>query len=143
MTTITEDYVSFEIAKLLKEKGFDEDCWCWYEEDGYLRESNDDFGVQSNSDHVVDDDEYNCSAPTIQMAMKWLREVHHLYIDVGFGNDYKGEFLYMGDIYDLTKDAIYAKYKPIIEADDYLFANPKTYEEACEAAIKYCLEHLI
>ena len=49
----------------------------------------------------------------------------------------------MGDIYDLTKEAINAKYKPIIEADDYLSDNPKTYEEACEAAIKYCLEHLI
>jgi len=28
MATITEDYVSFEIAKLLKEKGFDEHCFC-------------------------------------------------------------------------------------------------------------------
>ena len=27
---ITEDYVSFEVAKLLKEKGFDEKCLRWY-----------------------------------------------------------------------------------------------------------------
>jgi hypothetical protein len=27
MATITEDYVSFEIAKLLKEKGFDVEGW--------------------------------------------------------------------------------------------------------------------
>jgi hypothetical protein len=141
MEMIEEDYCSFEIAKLLKEKGFDEDCWCWYEGDGYFRESNDDYGFQSNSCHIGYD--FICSAPTLQMAMKWLREVHHLYIDVGFGNDYKGEFLYMGDIYDLTKDTIYGEYKPIIEADDYLSDNPKTYEEACETAIKYCLENLI
>lgn len=29
---ITEDYVSFETAKLLKEKGFDESCRAVYEE---------------------------------------------------------------------------------------------------------------
>lgn len=46
---ITEDYVSFEIAKLLKEKGFDEECQQYY-----------------------GDYEYPC--PTLQMAMKWLRK---------------------------------------------------------------------
>ena len=28
MAIITEDYVSFETAKLLKERGFDEHCFC-------------------------------------------------------------------------------------------------------------------
>lgn len=120
MVTIKEDYVSFETAKLLKEKGFDGEIYITYDEEGCMQPS-----------------------ITLQMAMKWLREIHHLYINVGFGNDYKGEFLYMGDIYDLTKDAIHAKYEPIIEADDYLSDNPKTYEEAVEAALKYCLEKLL
>ena len=31
---ITEDYVSYEVAKLLKEKGFDEPCECAYSEEG-------------------------------------------------------------------------------------------------------------
>ena len=31
---ITEDYVSFETAKLLKEKGFDEPCVYVYRHDG-------------------------------------------------------------------------------------------------------------
>lgn len=132
---ITEDYVSFEVAKLLKEKGFNEPCFYYYK-DGVLM-----FSPILKGRNLYQTDTY--SAPTLQMAMKYLREVHHLYIDVGFGNDYKGEFLYMGDIYDLTKGAIHAEYEPIIEADDYLSTNPKTYEEACEAAIKYCLENLI
>lgn len=29
---ITEDYCSYEVAKLLKEKGFDEPCKVWYSE---------------------------------------------------------------------------------------------------------------
>lgn len=33
MTAITEDYCSFEVAKLLKEKGFDEACRAVYEEE--------------------------------------------------------------------------------------------------------------
>ena len=33
---ITEDYVSFETAKLLKEKGFDEDIDLWYDENGEM-----------------------------------------------------------------------------------------------------------
>ena len=133
MATITEDYVSFEIAKLLKEKGFDEDCWCWYEEDGYLRESNDDFGVQSNSWHVVDDDEFNCSAPTPQMAMKWLREVHKIFIEISVSIDLNGKYHYRYFI--LNKECKY-----VIDIEDQMF---DTYEEACEAAIKYCLENLI
>ncbi len=31
---ITEDYVSFEVAKLLKEKGFDIPVWTRYEDNG-------------------------------------------------------------------------------------------------------------
>ena len=33
---ITEDYCSFEVAKLLKEKGFDETCYQKYDDEGYL-----------------------------------------------------------------------------------------------------------
>lgn len=53
MATITEDYVSDETFKLLKEKGFDDSC-CRF---------------------VVESDEtYHRGAPTLQMTMKWLRE---------------------------------------------------------------------
>lgn len=50
---MTEDYVSFEVAKLLKEKGFD------YQGFDYI-----DFEGE-----VIKQDR-----PTHQMAMKWLRE---------------------------------------------------------------------
>ena len=133
MATITEDYCSFEIAKLLKEKGFDEDCWCWYEEDGYFRESNDDFGFQSNSWHVVDDDEFNCSAPTIQMAIKWLREAHKIFIEISVSIDLNGTYHYRYFI--LNKECKYIR-KGYTDFD-------WNYEQAVEEAIKYCLENLI
>lgn len=138
MATITEDYVSFETAKLLKEKGFDESCYQKYDNEGYLSFNH--VGYINNEKSC---DDFYALAPTLQMAMKWLREIYNLFFEIGFGNDCNGKFLYMTDIYDLTNNAVYGKYKPIVEADDYLTDNPKTYEDAVEAALKYCLENLI
>lgn len=66
MVTITEDYVSFEIAKLLKEKGFDEECSRWYvanePQEGVVEKG---FG----------ENQFYINAPTHQMAMKWFRDI--------------------------------------------------------------------
>lgn len=136
---IIEAYCSYEVAKLLKEKGFDEPCLQMWEcgpDKKYL------FRLQSSCYQNITEED-SCLAPTHQMAMKWLRERYNLFFGIGFGNDCNGKFLYMIDIYDLTNNAVNGKYKPIVEADDYLTDNPKTYEDAVEAALKYCLENLI
>ena len=76
---LTEDYVSFEIAKLLKEKGFDVYVRSFYDAD--------DMPVHHNEalwDWNLNKENYRFSAPTLQMAMKWLREVHNLCILVEF-----------------------------------------------------------
>ena len=104
---ITEDYVSFEVAKLLKEKGFDSDeCEVHY--DSYNHQ------------------EYEI---TLQMAMKWLREVHKIHIEIGYNVGY-----FPVCISTKTNETI--PYKPM-QGKDF------TYEQACEVAIKYCLENLI
>ena len=68
---LEEDYVSVEITKTLKEKGFDWDCESkrFYPEPDYDQESPD--GVY---------------APTLQTVRKWLREKHHLHIEVRITN---------------------------------------------------------
>ena len=129
---ITEDYVNFEITKLLKEKGFSENTehkiwyvikqfstgchWnsCTYKVGDTTREYNDDCCIPM---------------PTLQMAMKWLREVHNLHVDI---------------------DPSEGDWKPnIIELENWSCVDNgeisicNTYEQACEAAIKYCLENLI
>lgn len=137
---ITEDYVSFKTAKLLKEKGFDEECWYWYEEDGYFKDSNDDYGFQSNSDHISDD--FICSAPTLQMAMKWLREDKKILISI-FCHIDKGYWFciqhFINSPYKFaTSESIHRKEEILGKIQYY-----DTYEQACDAAIKYCLENLI
>jgi len=119
---ITEDYVSFETAKLLKEKGFDEPCHALYHngEDKIF------FGLDVDSYYntVLNADCYAC--PTLQMAMKWLREVHNLHIVVFRYNN--SAFPYIWYIFAHNGEKPY---------------KTNSYEEACEEAIKYCLENLI
>ena len=120
---VTEDYVSFETAKLLKEKGFDEECKRRYNCRGEL--SRVDSMVYMNS-HRDMQDKY--VAPTLQMAMKWLREVYCLFIDIEplTGITYAWSIWLMNESKKGESSLVY-----------------NTYEQACESAIKYCLEHLI
>lgn len=130
MTQITEDYVSFETAKLLKERGFNEECRAFYvksKECGIEL-----FPVERN--HNYNDDIYpRTSAPTLQMAMKWLRKVHEIFISLNtsflYPIRYHCEIFCYGDNLKTQQDVITEN-----------FESP---EEACEAAIKYCLENLI
>ena len=122
---ITEDYVSFEVAKLLKEKGFNAPLCCIYDIDGLFVDDHAEF---SNS---TDAPGFECVAPTLQMAMKWLREVYNLYINIFVTWRNKIPH-YQWSIDNLiTQNTIYDT--PCLEK----------YKEACEAAIKYCLENLI
>lgn len=134
---ITEDYVNFETAKLLKEKGFDEKCPCSYRKklvDNKIVDEEELFVsahlMLTNSE--LEDKAYKgivyCSAPTLQMALKWLRETHNIAIETEW------EHLWYAYVKPMTS-------KPS-EEDYYQCESPK-YEQACEAAIKYCLENLI
>ena len=120
---ITEDYVSFETAKLLKEKGFIENCLMYYNKVGDLVEESYKFNWNFQT--------IDYSAPTLQMAMKWLREVHN--IDI-FPWRLIGKGIYSCAIFnsntgqDLSSDKDFPSEK---------------YEETAEEAIKYCLENLI
>ena len=115
---ITEDRISFETAKLLKEKGFDEYC-------GYYSSDGEYWGYcvcnHKGKDYI--------SAPTLQMTMKWLREVHGKFISVVPGT-------------------IFGRFDVFVYYDNYtklriIERNKDNYEEAVETAIKYCLENLI
>lgn len=126
---IKEDYVSFEVANLLKEKGFDEPCFR-YAESKEIYESGD-WMVANVTGGAV-------GVPTLQMAMKWLREVHKVEVRV---------------FYDIDKTTWWGGCNPMYEENEEnsnMFQSllgfdyqGKTYEKACEAAIKYCLENLI
>ena len=123
-----EDYVSFEVAKLLKEKGFTEECEYFYD---WYKES-ESYHICSNGGTCNDEkypDEY--SMPTYQMAMKWLREIHKIHIVIQ-PICRKGYNAILCDIADFD-DFNYI-------AETNFFFHP---EEAVEAGLKYVLENLV
>ena len=139
---ITEDLVSFEVAKLLKEKGFDEICRkfykCWPTNPKlYCCDKSQMFDYCTNSSlsgfNYVGD-EMNVAAPTHQMVMKWLREVYGIFIAIN--ND---DLDFNWQCYDLINRG--STLDPKILSESY--AGYKAYEEAVEAALKYCLEEMI
>lgn len=76
-----EDYVSLEVAKLLKEKGYHEPCKSAYDRDGNIGE------YLSVKDWNAEYD-WTFSRPTLYEAAKWIRETHLIHIDVGMCGDY-------------------------------------------------------
>ena len=127
---IKEAYVSFETAKLLKEKGFDENTLMVYMSYGDLCKCNRYDSIRNSNYNDITKNYFECTAPTLQMAMKWLREVHNIDICV---------FPYQTDYISYSYKVKIYKNKEI-----YLtITDSKTYEDAVEEAIKYCLENLI
>ena len=133
---ITEDYVSFETAKLLKKKGFDGILPFIYvnteksDREVHLM----DTLCNYNDGHVKD----IISAPTLQMAMKWLREVHNLFIQICIIPHTTITMEQKYYFFTIHKDRRTLAFRKDFPSEYYF-----TYEEACEAAIKYCLENLI
>ena len=137
MATIKEDYVSFETSKLLKEKGFDQNCATYYLDGQVWRHYH---------GEVIPKDKQIYAAPTQAIAMKWLREVHNIVIGVNVLNennrgntDYSNpdRWWYFWEFTD-TKGVYKEELQPDPLSNEY-----STYEDAAEAAIKYCLENLI
>lgn len=126
MTNITEDYVSFETAKLLKENGFDENTPVNY----FVGDDKPRGCVVGEMIYHkrAEGDTHLIACPTIKMAMKWLREAHHIFLSI-----------------QQHMDMSYVWYSYVDGAAKGCDreSHNNTYEEACEAAIKYCLENLI
>jgi len=141
MEPIKEDYVSFETAKLLKEKGFDEGCRAHYGNAGSF--SYEKYEVEASGCEI-----HNAIlAPTLQMVMKWLRKVHKIGVfpsTYSFGVFPSTYSFMVGE----NGSAKHVYGTAIINLETYELMTPDmmpmpTYEEAAEVAIKYCLENLI
>lgn len=135
-----EYYVSLEVAKLLKEAGFD---WKivsyyvrYYEGDGNDNSiPTEEFRLHINNNTYCTD--YNntpltyingilhkLSAPTLDVAQRWLREMHRIHVYVSGFNNYRA-------------------YREGFIGATYLTEVFDTYEKALEAGIKKALEIIL
>ena len=109
--------ITFETAKLAKEKGFDiKTKYSWY--------------VPDNSKPIIEkhkpDGLYYLSCPTQSLLAKWLREEHNIIVLV----DYEGIDGYYYKFYS---------YKEGNKNYDASYKNYNTYEEALEAGLYQAL----
>lgn len=115
---IEEDYVSVETSRLLNEKGFDSDeCEVHYD--------------------PYDHQEYEI---TLQMARKWLREKHHLHIEIRITNNSISGMVNIVKYYWVMCDTETGRW-----CDESTVYTVKVFdksEQAEEDAIRHALEKL-
>ena len=140
-----DEIVSFETAMLLKEKGFNEYCSYYYEDDELYKlchYQGDGTGFARNSSHINDRlscEEMQCTAPTQSLAQKWLRETHHITFNANpHSND--GKIVYVVTIKVISNNK-YVDFNVMMDTSNRatLF---DTYEDAIEAGLKYCLKSI-
>ena len=123
-----EAFCSYEISKLLKEKGFDESSFAYYSEF-------DDWKIlrfwRKYARNPINT--FYLCVPTHQMACAWLRE-KGIYITIIYGD------------YPANKKVFWTPQIDSLEGfdlPDSFYQEYDLYEDAVESAIKYCLENLI
>lgn len=141
---IEETYCSYEVSNLLQEKGFNQECFAKYAKETCTEKYYDDYRERMISWTIkpgeliipsIDRDRYEIygtviSAPTHQMALKWLREIHKIDIIIKITNLVGENRKYYCMIYDKNNNS-------------YIIDLFNSYEETEEAALKSCLEKLI
>ena len=113
MGYISEDYCSEELSGMLMEKGY--------------------IGATNT---YLDKDDINVKQITLQSAMKWLREVHRLFIFISPWIMFEDNIQYYFEIREIKTSDFETLY-------DYTSKELNSFEKVIEAAIKYCLKNLI
>ena len=140
MTIINHEcYVSFEIAKLLKEGGFDWECSCYYSVNTLHEPNNGFIHIYKQYKALFYDHNRTkmpvYSAPTLDVAQKWLREVKDIDVYIfPTTNNIRG-CVYEWGIKTFGR-ALWVEGQPY--TNQY-----ETYEEAQEVGIKKALEMIL
>lgn len=132
------DFVNFDLAKKLKEKGFPQvkiGTLAMYNEEGEW------YSLARNLDEFEylfeDFDYHDCVCPTISQVFKWLREEKKMYIEIFL---YNGSYSYfIKSITQICKDDLFHK----CLNEDTVDEEYAIYEPAALAGIEYVLDNLI
>ena len=151
-----EDFVSFDLAKKLKDKGFDIPCiYAYCEQGGWnmytqkhepithkLRTDGNPFGSfyvgkNWNIEYERNKNKIRCSAPTISQVLKWLRNEKEYHIE--FVGNACGYLFIVSDIPSKGgTDRYCSNYDGSNDGGTW-----DSYEEAAIAGIEYTLDKLI
>jgi len=110
---MTDQLISFETAKLAKEKGFNIECI---------------YHIEKNlkTEEILNHVHYGYECPTQSLLQKWIRETHSIHIGIDY--DVGGwSYFYLTNLKSPTKDVNWSK-------------NYDTYEETLEAGLQEALK---
>ena len=129
--TLSEDYCSYEVSRLLEEKEFPfiEHLFMYVDKSGRFMTDHYACLTLSVEEYCKHFDELFAPTITHQMAMKWLREVYNIHIVIlpAFAvNGVEDDKNYVWEI-----------------AGRYRIGTADSFSEAVDAALKYCLTNLI
>jgi hypothetical protein len=127
---MTEDFVSFDLAKKLTLKGFNAPCIAYYDE-GFLRYNTKyPFALTAEELLISHNKEYTwVDAPTIPQVLKWLREEKKIYLEL-----IVVDAEYMCNIYKIEP-------RPVEWVGSTGFSE--IYEAAALEGIEYVIDNLI
>lgn len=123
------DFVVFELAKKLKDKGFPQvkkGTLAMYNEDGEWYSMAETIGEAYSFE---DFDEHDCVCPTISQVLKWLRDEKKIVINIEYI-----PYTWQYKIIDISFERRFESYGRVI------FSG---YEEAAIKGIEYVLDNLI
>ena len=116
---LNELFIPYEESVELKELGFDEPCFGFYDESLYFPNNENQYGTFCNQPLDVP----SCSAPLYQQAFRWFREKYGLRFFIQSGMSDLGEF-----------------FKVIFPDGEQRNMSYNTYEEAELACLKKLIE---
>ena len=138
---MNEDFVTYELAVKLKEKGFKEKCLCYYigVDLVYNIESpianNQLWFCHNKFDNIWHRD--NVDAPTISQVLKWLRKEKKIYIEIFL---YNGKYsCFVKSVTQICEEGFFHECLNDNTTDE----EYDTYEQAALAGIEYVLDNLI
>lgn len=130
---MTDQLISFETAKLAKEKGFKENTNAYHNITPMGDKAEDNPIIVGSINHNYES--YNTIAiPTQSLLQKWLREVHHIHVEVGlnFNDKFHYSAVYNRNYVDLFDTIKHKRYN----------TNFNTYEEALEVGLTEALKFI-
>lgn len=130
---IHDEVVTYEVAKLAKEKGFDWKCREYYNRDFDLR-VNGIYALEYTNSQI---DEGYMTAPTQSLLQRWLREEKGLHIEIVAT---ASGYIWLLDKTNGTSIADSDHHGTMVNEDSGCY---DTYELALEDALKYALKNLL
>lgn len=135
---MSEDFVSFDLAKKLAFKGFNDPCIAYYDE-GFLRYNTkysfaltaEELLISHNSEHTWVD------APIISQVLNWLRKEKKILVVAAPAFLYKeARYFWQCGIYEISLLPNVMPFHKFID-------NKESYESAILAGIEYVIDNLI